>query len=158
MVNVEYINPFVGATLQAVEITANLRPTRGKPFLRSERTTQGDITGIISLSGPTQGTIALTFPGSLALKLYAQMVGEEVSELSEDVRDAVGEIANMVAGGAKAVLSQRGSTFKISIPEIVMGKGHPIPHVGSGPALVVPFQLGNETFWLEVSFQPEKKP
>ncbi len=152
MLNVEYINPFISATLQAIEVTSNLRPERGKPFVRADRKAQGDITGFILLAGPTRGTIALSFPTSVAIKLYAEMVGEEASELTDEVRDAVGEIANMVAGGAKAVLSQGGFTFKISIPEILVGKGRTIDHVGAGPALVVPFQLAGDTFWLEVSF------
>ncbi|NTU60587.1 MAG: chemotaxis protein CheX, partial [Deltaproteobacteria bacterium] len=57
------------------------------------------------------------------------------------------------AGGAKAVLSQAGHSFRIAIPSIVVGKDHTIDHKGGLPCLVVPFQLEAETFWLEVSFK-----
>lgn len=153
MLNVEYINPFIAATLQAVEVTTNLRPARGKPQVRMEHYAQGDVTAVINLTGPSRGTIALSLPASLAVRLYAEMVGEEASELTSEVLDGVGEIANMVAGGAKAVLSQQGFSFTISIPEILVGKSRSIPHVGSDPCLVVPFHLGSDTFWLEVSLE-----
>jgi chemotaxis protein CheX len=153
VLNVEYINPFIAATLQALEVTTNLRPARGKPRVRRERYAQGDVTAIITLAGPSRGTIALSLPASLAIRLYSEMVGEEANELSEEVLDAVGEIGNMVAGGAKAVLSQQGFSFKISIPEILVGKDRSIPHLGSAPCLVVPFHLESDTFWLEVSLE-----
>ncbi len=72
--------------------------------------------------------------------------------------DAVGEIANMIAGGAKATLSQHGHSFKIAIPSIVVGKNHTIEHKGTGPCLVVPFELDSEIFWIEVSFQGAVEP
>ena len=92
----------------------------------------------------------------MAKRIYAGMVGQEATELDEDVRDAVGEIANMIAGGAKATLSKDGYNFRIAIPSIVVGAGHTIEHKGKGPCLVVPFDLDGETFWLEVSFDTTK--
>jgi chemotaxis protein CheX len=152
MINVEYINPFIAATLQALEVMASVLPTRGNPFVKGDAVAKGDISGVIGLAGEATGSVAVTFPARLAQRIYAQMVGEEHSTLSEEVRDAVGEVVNMIAGGAKALLSQQGYSFRIAIPSIVVGEGHTIEHKGVGPCLVVPFELEGETFWLEVSF------
>lgn len=152
MFNVEYINPFISATLQALEVMALLHATRGAPFAKAGTAVNGDISGVIGLAGQATGSIAITFPAPLAARIYSQMVGEEVSEITEGVKDAVGEIANMIAGGAKAVLAQKGFTFRIAIPTIVVGKNHTVDHKGAGPCLVVPFHLDEHTFWLEVSF------
>ncbi|MEW6488998.1 MAG: chemotaxis protein CheX [Thermodesulfobacteriota bacterium] len=149
--NVSFINPFIAATLQALEVMAAVRPERGKPFVKAGIATQGDISGIIGLAGEAAGSVAVTFPAILAKRIYANMVGQEAPDLNEDVRDAVGELANMIAGGAKAVLAQEGYQFRIAIPSIIVGKGHTIEHRGKGPCLVVPFTLEGETFWLEVS-------
>ena len=152
MFNVEYINPFISATLQSLEVMALLRATRGAPFAKSDKAAKGDISGVIGLAGEATGSIAITFPASLAARIYSQMVGEEVSEITDEVKDAVGEIANMIAGGAKATLAQKGFTFRIAIPSIVVGKNHTIDHKGGGLCLVVPFHVDEQTFWLEVSF------
>jgi chemotaxis protein CheX len=149
--NVSFINPFIAATLQALEVMAAVRPERGKPFVKAGVSAQGDISGVIGLAGEAAGSVAVTFPAGLAKKIYAGMVGQEAPDLNEEVRDAVGELANMIAGGAKAVLAQEGYHFRIAIPSIIVGKGHTIEHRGKGPCLVVPFTLEGETFWLEVS-------
>lgn len=151
MINVDYINPFIAATLQALEIMASTRPERGKAFLKGGFVARGDISGVIGLAGEATGSVAITFPARLALAIYEGMVGEKAVELHEGVRDAVGEIANMVAGGAKAQLSKLGFDFRIAIPSIIVGAGHTIEHRSRAPCLVVPFGLDGDTFWLEVS-------
>lgn len=154
MINVEYVNPFIAATLQTLEVMAGLRPSRGNPFAKVTFVASGDISGVIGLTtDDTVGSVAVTFSEGLARRLYANMVGEEAATLTAEVKDAVGEVANMIAGGAKAVLAQSGHSFRIAIPEIVVGKNHLIRHKGGMPCLVVPFQLGDETFWLEVTLK-----
>ncbi len=154
--NVEFINPFIAATLQALEVMAAVRPRRGKPFVKDGKVAKGDISGVIGLGGEATGSVAVSFPAEMAKRIYAGLVGQEATELDEDVRDAVGEIANMIAGGAKATLSKDGYNFRIAIPSIVVGQGHIIEHKGKGPCLVVPFELDGDTFWLEVSFETGK--
>jgi len=154
--SVEFINPFIAATLQALEVMAAVRPRRGTPFVKDGKVAEGDISGVIGLAGDATGSVAVTFPGAMAKRIYAGMVGQEATELDEDVRDAVGEVANMIAGGAKATLSKDGYDFRIAIPSIVVGAGHTIEHKGKGPCLVVPFDLDGGTFWLEVSFDASK--
>jgi chemotaxis protein CheX len=158
MISVEFINPFVAATLQTLEVMASSRPTRGNPFVKTDRATQGDISGVIQFAGDATGCVAVTFPSSLAAAIYSRMVGEAIEEPGEEVRDAVGEIANMVAGGAKAVLAEKGLAVRIAVPNIVVGKNHTIAHRGDGPYLVVPFRLDDETFWLELSFTATRNP
>ncbi len=154
MINVEYINPFISATLQTLEVMAGLRPKRGSPFAKADMVAKGEISGVIGLAGDhTVGSVAITFSEVLARRLYENMVGEPAATITREVKDAVGEVANMIAGGAKAVLSQAGHSFRIAIPAIVVGKDHMIDHKGGLPCLVVPFQLESETFWLEVSFK-----
>ncbi len=155
MLNVEFINPFIAATLQALEVMASTRPQRGTPFVKTGQVAKGDISGVIGLAGEATGSVAVTLPAAIAFRIYEGMVGERVTALTEDVRDAVGELANMIAGGAKAALSKDGYRFRIAIPSIVVGKDHTIEHRTKGPCLVVPFLLDGETFWLEVSFSLE---
>jgi chemotaxis protein CheX len=150
--NVEYINPFITSTLQTLEVMAATLPKRGDLFVKTNDQAKGDISGVIGLAGEATGSVAVTFPASLAQRIYSQMVGEEATHLSDEVRDAVGELVNMIAGGAKALLAQQGCSFRIAIPSIVVGEGHTIQHKGGGPCLVVPFSLEDETFFLEVSF------
>jgi len=51
----------------------------------------------------------------------------------------VGEITNMVTGGAKRILSDQGYKFDLAIPSVVAGKNHIIRHKAKGPIVFVPF-------------------
>jgi chemotaxis protein CheX len=152
LINVEYVNSFISAALQTLEVMAAIRPTRGTPFAKADAVAKGDISGLIGLAGDATGSVAVTFPERLAIQIYANMVGEPASGLDEGVRDAIGEVVNMIAGGAKATLAQKGFTFRIAIPTVVVGRNHTVEHKGDFPCLCVPFHMGEETFWLEVSF------
>jgi len=151
-----FINPFVLALVNALETMLNITPERGSPYLKREGQTQGDISAIIGFAGPTvTGSVALSLPTPVALKFYSLMMGEKVYRITNDVQDVVGELANIVTGGAKTELSKEGVTFNISIPTVVVGPGHTIGHKGDVPVMVIPFEIGKHRFVMEVTMRME---
>ncbi len=46
----EFINPFINAVEKAMETMAGFLPGRKPPFIKKDRTTRGDITGIIGFA------------------------------------------------------------------------------------------------------------
>jgi chemotaxis protein CheX len=83
-------------------------------------------------------------------------LGTEFTQLNDEVRDAVGELTNMICGDARRRLAEEGLTLQAGIPTIVAGKGHSVTHVANGPRLAVPFETGNGSFMVEVAFQNGK--
>ena len=79
-----------------------------------------DITGAIGITGSISGTMALTFEQSTAEGLVAEMIGSPLAFDSEDTADAIGEIANIAAGMAKAKLNTDGSLC-ITCPTVTRG-------------------------------------
>ena len=61
------------------------------------------------------------------------MLGEDIKSLNGDIKDAVGEITNMVSGVARQKLEQEGVVLKAAIPTVVTAKSHSISHVLGGP-------------------------
>lgn len=78
--------------------------------------------GIITLSGDIQSTIALRFPTDLAFACSNALLGMQPTALDENVTDVVAEMANMVAGGAKERLQN--SNLTLGLPFVVTGAGH----------------------------------
>lgn len=149
-----YINPFINALVHAMETMIGISPERGTPYLKREHATQGDVSAIIGFAGPNvTGSVALSLPTLVALKVYSLMMGEKVYRITSDVQDVVGELANIVAGGAKTELSTRNLGFNISIPTVVVGPGHTLGHKGDVPVIVVPFGFGKHRFMMEVSMR-----
>lgn len=54
--------------------------------------------------------------------MTSTFLGMEIDEIDDDVKDAVGEVANMVAGNVKTAFKQRGRDINIAIPNTVVGK------------------------------------
>lgn len=78
---------------------------------------RGDVSGLIGMIGPTtRGSMSITFDESLALEIMQNMLGERPNGLNEEVTDMVGEITNMVTGGAKRILAESGFDFDMATP------------------------------------------
>ncbi|HEY7492905.1 MAG TPA: chemotaxis protein CheX, partial [Candidatus Tectomicrobia bacterium] len=66
--NVEFINPVLEAVINVLKTMAFTDPTPGKPFLKKKGDpSQGDITGIVGMTGPVNGSLAVSFSESAIL-------------------------------------------------------------------------------------------
>ena len=99
--NVAYINPFVTSTLETFQKMLNCEAKPGKVMLKSNANFSYDVSGIIGLSGEAQGSICLSFPKLIALKVTSRLIGQEIKIIGDEITDCIGEIANIIAGNAK---------------------------------------------------------
>lgn len=148
--DVKYINPFLEGTIEVLKTMAFIDPRPGKPFLKTGNNAHGDVTGIIGLTGKVKGSLALTFSEQCILKIVANMLGEEKTKIDAEIKDAVGEITNMVSGVARKKLEAMGLLVFAAIPTVVSGKDHSISHVLGGPSLIIPFETDSGNFVVDV--------
>ncbi len=148
--DVRFINPFLNGTVSVLKTMAFVEPRAGKPFLKKSSLAQGDISGIIGLTGAARGSLALSFSESCILKIVSNMLGEEFHHLNGEIKDAVGEITNMVSGAARKELEALGFNITAAIPTVVSGKSHSISHVLGGPSIIIPFETDNGPFVVDV--------
>ncbi len=81
-----------------------------------------DINVIIGFAGDESGVFILQCPKKLGMDTASKMLGKEVQEDSEEMRDAVAEFMNMIVGKAKTNYSADEETFKVSIPTTIVGR------------------------------------
>ncbi|MBI3599527.1 MAG: chemotaxis protein CheX [Nitrospinae bacterium] len=153
--NVDYINPFLNATINVLETMAFIKPQQSrKPYLKKrEDLTKGDVTGIIGLTGHERGSIAVSFSKKCILRIIKGMLGEEKCYIDTEVRDAAGELTNMIAGDGRRILSSMGYNFEASIPTIIVGPNHYIEHTTKGSIIVIPFKIEDNPFFVEACFE-----
>ena len=152
----ELINPFLDAVLNVLATMAQTTAKPGKPLLKKDNQSLGAITGMIGLIGEqTKGSWAITFSKEAILHIASNMLGEQCEEIDELVTDVVCEITNMVTGGAKRVLSERGYRFDLAIPTMISGEDHFVHHRSKGPIIIVPFETEAGSFFVEVCFEKE---
>jgi len=77
------------------------------------------IVAVVSLVGDMPCSVALGLPHDSAVAVAAKLAGFEIPFESSDMGDAIGEVANMIAGTVKAKLEQRGVSSSISLPSVM---------------------------------------
>ncbi len=77
------------------------------------------VIAIISLVGQVEWSLFIGLPKTTAVGLAAKFAGFEIPYDSPDMGDAVGELANLLAGDVKARLDARGVKADISLPTVL---------------------------------------
>lgn len=149
----EFINPFLEATMSVLKTMAFLEPIPGNPYIKKGGAASGDISGIVGITGEAEGSLCLSFSKECILFIISKMLGEEQKEINEDVKDAVGELTNMISGDSRRRLQEIGHSFQGAIPSVISGPGHEVKHITRGPILSIPFSTQAGNFIVEVCFK-----
>ncbi len=154
--DVSYVNPFIVSTIETFKKMLNTDIRPGKVALKDSEVHTFDVSGIIGLSGEAQGSICLSFPKVIALRVVSALLGMEIKIIGDDVADGIGELANIVAGNAKQHLTKY--NLSISLPKVVIGKDHKVASQRGVPTIVVPFSSKLGEFAMEIALKtPEVK-
>jgi chemotaxis protein CheX len=86
----------------------------------------------------------------VAFHLVSCLIGAEVTELDEDCTDAIGEIANMIAGNAKTDFPGTGNS--ISVPSVVVGK-HKVSYPSGIPIISIPCLTDKGELFIEIAIK-----
>lgn len=81
-----------------------------------------EVISTIGFAGRLEGNVDLLLTQKDAMKIVSLMLGMELTEMSRDVYDGVGELLNVIAGGVKTRLDKAGYHFDITIPTAVNGE------------------------------------
>ena len=151
--NADFINPFIAALLNVMQTMAQTELVPGKPKKKSDNLASGEISGVIGMVGDSiQGSMSISFEKGLVLEIMNKMLGEKPESIDSDVQDMVGEITNMICGGAKNELGQKGYDFGMATPVVVSGKNHTINHQVDGKKMEMPFSHATGMLYLEMCF------
>jgi len=116
---------------------------------------QCSITGMVGLAGTYTGILSIHCPRPLALCITSNMLGMVVDEVGEDVNDALGEIANMLGGYVKQVLSKGGLDISLSIPTVISGEEYTINAMADSDCVIIPFTHESNRFLVGLKLSKE---
>lgn len=94
------------------------------PILRSEHSETAILVGSISFTGQAKGAIYVECAPGAGEKIARSMLMMEESDPLEPsaVKDAIGEVSNLVAGGFKTRMMETLGVIDISVPTVISGK------------------------------------
>lgn len=102
-----------------------------------------DISGIVGLSGEVTGSIVLILPEAMAITATSGLIGDQLEELNGDVVDTIGELTNIIAGGAKSRFEKN---INLSLPTVVTGPTHRVAYDSQANPVVVRFNCRGYEF------------
>ena len=107
----------------------------------------------IHYAGAWKGALLLECTREQACFFMGRLLGiEPPEELNDDVRDAVGELANMIAGNLKPVLPPG---VALSMPTLVEGTDYALRVLGGNLASMVAFGCPAGVFWVTLIEAPQ---
>ncbi len=113
---------------------------------------QSNLTSMIGLGGDLRGLLAVHCPASVAQAITGAFLGMDIDELNDDVKDAIGEIANMIAGNLKVSYAKADIDVELAIPTSIVGESFYVSGVVGANRIIVPFKMGGDTFWVELMY------
>lgn len=111
------------------------------------------ITAIIGFTGVRKGLLAVHMPFNVAFAVTSSFLMMDVNELNEDVEDAIGELANMIGGEVKNILSNGGKDIELSVPSTISGQSYDFHAGRENDRYVVPFTVEAGTFCVDCQIE-----
>ena len=145
----------VGATCEVFSTMVMMEATEDYPLKEPVHRFKCSITGMVGFAGIYSGVISIHCPVALALRITSSMLGMECDEVNEDLNDAIGEIANMLGGGVKQLLSKGGLDIKLSIPTVISGEEYTINSLSDIDCVIIPFVIDNDRFLVGLTLKKE---
>lgn len=129
--------------LSAREVFDIMLGTQLHPFEPpvNEPVNQGEFTALVGLAGSLCGVLSIRCNNQAARIMAGKMLGMPPEEVDNDSWDALGEIANMIAGNFKGKLSGVGNHCMLSVPTIIVGSDYETRSLAATNMIEATFQF-----------------
>ncbi len=154
--DVRFINPFIASIKNVFMTMLETEILISKPCVLEKGEFNADVSAVIGLSGDAIGSVALCLPSRTAVAIASKFAGIELTQDHDDFADAIGELANMVAGGAKAKLD--GLNVSISLPSVIAGHDLKLLQSKSTPRLSLPCDSSLGRFNTDIVMAVSRQP
>lgn len=155
-VEVMLIIPFINSVRTVFNAMVELYTSINRLQLKSESTPAAyEISSIVGFNWDVIRNVISSFELRAPPKLSSAFADRDIDSSPPDCVDAVGELANMIAGGAKKNL---GAAASITVPSVVIGKGRHIARHNELPGSVIPCHTPVGNFAVEANIKTIVSP
>ena len=114
------LEQFVSATRHTLREMASVEAVVSSINRHPPAKSLATMTAVLGLGSATQGYLLLTFSERTATAVAERVLAGVTDDLNESlIRDCIGEVANVVAGQAKALLAETPFRVTLSMPKVV---------------------------------------
>lgn len=150
--NVNLYEEIVQGTSEIFSSMLMIELDAGEVIYDSKPDISSNISSMIGLGGGIKGVVAVHCSENVAKNITGGFLGMEIETLDEDVKDAIGEIANMVAGNLKISFEKNGVDVQLAIPTSIIGDSFRISGFSKANCVTVPLIMNGDSFWIELKY------
>ena len=148
--NVNYLNPFIEASMNVVKDIAGLESELEKVCLRGNTFNGKDVIVIIGVTGALVGQVILTLNKESMDALVKHMFAGDSDNLDSDLKkSAIAELTNMIVGNATSLFYKKGMKVLITTPTILTGKDILISN--KYPIICIPVKFAGDNVGLDLN-------
>lgn len=108
------------------------------------------VAATVAFGGHRNGVVCIHSSATTANTIAGAMLGIEPGEVNGEMPDAMGEVANLVAGAFRTKLAAEEPVSMITVPTVTVGSDFST-HTASGSVRqIYPFRMGNEAVLVEL--------
>jgi|GEM_PF-3000027 len=120
---------FIDSTIDTFESMIGLKTEKKESRITTfDLTDETLLASYINFEGRLDGIILIVFPLSFAKRAYEALFFEDTED-EEELKDALKEFANIIAGRAKALLEEKSIHVNISLPQSYMSIKEVLPNI-----------------------------
>ena len=162
-----FIKAFVGATIKTLQVQAQVESTQGKiRYAATHKSLPGAVSGAIIVEGKKIDTylLIISFPEKTFLGIMSLLLGETITQLTDEIADGATEILNIIFGQAKIEINKTDNTITPSLPILCKGKELDISDpkkkvladfLKNSKNIIIPFESSVGEFSVMVALPPE---
>jgi chemotaxis protein CheX len=104
------------------------------------------VTAVVGFGGLLSGACIFRSDSETAAKIAGHMTGMEFAEVDDTVKDAIGEICNMLAGAWKGKVPELSANCGLSVPAVITGADYNLRVQAPEFQLQHVYRFGESTF------------
>lgn len=151
----DFAEKIVEVTREIFETMIMADVTPGVPLSEHVSRFTCSLSAMVGFAGFKQGNLSIHAPEKVAKGLTQDFLGMEVDEINEDVEDAMGELANMLAGSLKPFISANGGKVELSLPSVVHGEEYTLTVINKADWIIVPFKVSHGDFLVSLELKKQ---
>ena len=109
-----------------------------------------NVVATVAFAGHRRGLVAFHSSLGAAREIAASMLGLEPETVNGEMPDAIGEVANMIAGAFRTKLAAVEPASAIAIPTVTIGSDFSTKYGGTVKRVLCPFEMDAQTLYVEL--------
>jgi chemotaxis protein CheX len=128
-----------------------VKPVTARPPIEGNATRPpSQVVATVAFAGHRRGIVAFHSSLGAAREIAGAMLGVHADTVNGEMPDAIGEIANMIAGSFRTKLAATEPASAIAIPTVTFGSDFCTRYGSNVRRVLCPFRMGGQQIYVEL--------